>query len=130
MKKRVLIPIIILLVIVIEAIVVTISYKGNNKEIIPNNYIIVFKGETGEKVNTTYIYKVKKKKKTTYKYINTVTNYTGKDSSQIEEKIIKKGSLKKLKEAKKIATKNNAASYVKYEDGNIYTMEEFQEKFK
>ena len=131
MKKKICFLIIILLFIIFEISMITISYKNNNVEkIIPNNYIIAFKGETSLKVNTTYIYKVKKKKKTTYKYINTTTAYTGNDSTEITEKITKKGSFKKLKEAIKIAKKNKAYNYVKYEDGNIYTIAEYKEKTK
>ena len=64
MKKKICFLIFIILFIIFEISMITISYKNNNVEkIIPNNYIIAFKGETSLKVNTTYIYKVKKKKR-------------------------------------------------------------------
>ncbi len=129
--KKVMWIILIILIVVIESLFVVISYKGKNTNTtIPNNYIMVFKGEDGVTVHSTYIYKVKKKKKTTYKYINTITTYFGKDSAQTEEKITKKGKIKKLKKALEIAKKNKAYSYVKYEDKHIYSISEYKEKFQ
>ena len=85
--KKIMWIILIILIVVIESLFVVISYKDKNKNTtIPNNYIMAFKGEDGVTVHSTYIYKVKKKKKTTYKYINTITTYSGKDSAQTEEK--------------------------------------------
>ena len=119
---------IVLFIIVETFILTTVSYKNNT---IPDNYKIIFKGESGEVVYTTYYYEKKKGKKYTYKYINTVSSYQGYDSGSWQEKIIKKGKINKKIKIIEIAEKNNATSYVKYKkEEKIYTLEEFKNIFK
>ena len=132
MKKRNLIILISILIIIIIAIcVITYVREKNTNNIIPNNYIIVFKGESAETVHTTYIYEVKKKKKITYKYINTISTTSTYDSNAIQEKVIKKGKIKKKKKIFEKAKKNNAYSYVKYiKEDKIYSIDDFKNIFK
>jgi hypothetical protein len=133
MKKRYFILLAVLIVI-IQVIFVVYSYNQDNDIELSNDYVAVFKGESGERVNSTYVFVKKKgrgkKKKYTYKYINTVSTMEGYDSTIWNEKITKKGTLKKKKKIYDIAKKNNAYSYVKYEDGNIYSIGEFKKMFK
>ena len=129
MKKRYLL-LLALLIIIIQIIFIVYSYKQNNDIHLSNDYIAVFKSETGEKVYSTYIYLKTKKKKKTYKYINTISKPNGYDSINWNEKITKKGTLKKKKKAFDIAKKNGSYSYVKYKDGKIYSIEEFKKVFK
>lgn len=132
MKKSNLI-ILISILIITTILTCTIAYIKERKvdNTIPNDYIIVFKGESAEIVHTTYIYEVKKKKKTTYKYINTTSITNTYDSVAIEEKVVKKGTAKKKKKIFEIAKKNNANSYVKYiKKDKIYTIDEFKDVFK
>ena len=132
MKKKNLI-ILIILFILLSLIVCIYAYTSNSKKdnTIPNNYILIFKGETGEIVYTTYIYEVTKKKKTTYKYINTTSTTSTYDSIATNEIINKKGSIKKKKKIFEIAKKHNAYSYVKYiKDNTIYNIEEFKSIYK
>lgn len=128
MKKVSIVVGIVLFVIVELFILTTVTYKNNT---IPDNYKIIFKGESGEVVYTTYYYEKKKGKKYTYKYINTISSYQGYDSGEWQEKIVKKGKIKKKNKIIEIAEKNNATSYVKYKKNEkIYTLEEFKNLFK
>lgn len=132
MKKKSLIILISILMIVIVAICgITYIKEKDSDNIIPNNYIIVFKGESAETVHTTYIYEVKKKKKITYKYINTISTTSTYDSNAIQEKVVKKGKVKKKKKIFEKAKKNNAYSYVKYiKEDKIYNIDEFKNIFR
>lgn len=132
MKKSSLIILVSILLISVTAIC-TIAYINEKDEdnTIPDNYIIIFKGESAETVHTTYVYEVKKKKKVNYKYINTVSTTSTYDSTAIQEEVVKKGTVKKKKKVFEKAKKNNAYSYVKYiKDDKIYTIEEFKDIFK
>lgn len=129
MKKNTLVIIIISLILA-QAAIIAYSYTTDNEMIVKDDYIAVFKGESGETVNSTYMYVKKKKKKKVYSYINTTSNLSGYDSTNWTEKITKKGKLKKRKKIFEIAKKNNAYSYVKYEDGKIYSIEEFKKMFR
>lgn len=132
MKKNsliILISLLLISVIVICSVVYIQEREIDNT--IPDNYIIVFKGESAETVHTTYVYDIVKKKKTTYKYINTISTTSTYDSTAIQEEVIKKGTVKKKKKVFEKAKKNNAYSYVKYiKDDKIYSVEEFKDIFK
>ena len=132
MKKNSLIILIsILLISVIVICSVVYIQESDIDNTIPDNYIIVFKGESAETVHTTYVYDIVKKKKTTYKYINTISTTSTYDSMAIQEEVIKKGTVKKKKKVFEKAKKNNAYSYVKYiKDDKIYSVEEFKDIFK
>ena len=128
MKKIYFLIGIVLFILAEIVILTTVSYKNNT---IPDNYKIIFKGESGEVVYTTYYYEKKKGKKYTYKYINTISSYQGYDSGSWQEKIVKKGKIKEKNKIIEIAEKNNATSYVKYKkEEKIYTLEEFKNILK
>ena len=131
MKKNIIIISVLILLLSTIGMVYFVS-KSEDGNDIPQDYIAVFKGESANTVYTTYLYEVKKKKKkTTYKYINTVSTFTGYDSAGWKEKVTKKGSFKKKKEIFKKASKNHADSYVKYmKNDEVYQIEEFKEIFK
>lgn len=132
MKKNSLIILISLLLIAVIVICAVVYIQESDIDnTIPDNYIIVFKGESAETVHTTYVYEIVKKKKTTYKYINTISTTSTYDSTAIQEEVIKKGTVKKKKKVFEKAKKNNAYSYVKYiKDDKIYSVEEFKDIFK
>lgn len=132
MKKNSLIILISLLLISVIVICTVVYIQERDIDnTIPDNYIIVFKGESAETVHTTYVYEIVKKKKTTYKYINTISRTSTYDSTAIQEEVIKKGTVKKKKKVFEKAKKNNAYSYVKYiKDDKIYSVEEFKDIFK
>ena len=127
MKYRITIVIVLTLLLSTIAMIYFVS-KQEEDSMIPLDYIAVFKGENAEVVYTTYLYETKKK---TYKYINTISNSNGYDSTAWQEKIVKKGTFKKKKDIFKKIKNNNANSYVKYmKDDKIYTIEEFKEIWK
>ncbi len=128
--KKYLITILVLIIIILDIIFIYHKYNEENKNVIKDNYIAVFKGETTDKVYKTYLYKKKKGKKK-YKYINTESYLSGYDNTTWEEKIIKKKDFKKLNDIFEIAEKNNASQQAKFQnDDAIYTFEEFKELLK
>lgn len=130
MKKSVIIISVIFLIL-ITSIMVFFVYKQDDDIGVKLNYIAVFKGENGQVVHTTYLYKKKKNKKITYNYINTRSTFSGYDSSAWDEEVIKKGKLKRKKDIFKIIDKNNANSYVKIiKEDKVYSIEEFKEIWK
>lgn len=129
MKKRNII-ILIIIILLLQGIMIFYSYHSKFDNIIPTNYQVVFKGETGEAVYSTYLYSKKKGKKISYSYINTNSTLSSYDSSLWNEEIINKGKLKNIDDIFSIAQENNAYSYVLFEDGKILSIEEFKKTFK
>ncbi len=129
MKKNAVIILLIGLILA-QVAIIAYSYINDDKAVVKDDYIAVFKSESGESVNATYLYVTKKKKKKKYTYINTKSTYSGYDSTNWTEEITKTGTLKKRKKIFEIAEKNEAYSYVRYEDGKIYSIEEFKKMFK
>lgn len=117
--------------LIVEIILVAFSYCQDDNNKIPNNYIAVFKGESGDVVHSTYIYRKlsSEGKQVTYRYINTITTFTGYDKSDITETVVKKGNLTRFQKIFDAAMKNDAYSYVKYDDGYIYHIKDFHQKF-
>ena len=131
MKKWQMITLVVLFIISQIAIIVY-SYQQDQDVLLDDNYIAVFRTESGERVNSTYLYAKKdkkKKKKIKYKYINTVSTPSGYDAVSWKEEITKKGTLKKKKDIYKKAEKHDAYSYVLDKDGKVYSVDEFKEKF-
>ena len=126
MKKSTIIILTIVLVF-IHTIIIAYSYKISNENVVTDDYVVVFRGESGESVRSTYLYRKKKGKKTTYRYINTMNTLSGYDRTGWTEKVIKKGTIKKYEDIFEIAEGNGAYSYVKYKDGRIYTIVSFQD---
>lgn len=130
MKKIVVITIVI--VIVILCIVGYIYYQTSLKSnVIPNNYIAVFYGGSGEITHSTYIYKIENGHANVgFKYINTENTTKSYGSSDWIIKKIGEGKVTWTEEVFKVAEENNAYSYVKLpDDKKTYTIEEFQRMF-
>lgn len=131
MKKTMGIIIAVLLLAVITTIIVLSFNQEKKFDTIPQNYIACFKGETSETVKTTYLYEKGKKKKKKYTYINTIIKVNAYEDSISEEKIIKKGKLKKKKEIFKVIEENEADSYVILKkDTSLYSIPELKELWK
>ena len=133
--KKIIFIVLLLAIIIMNVVIISYTYLKEDKTTIKDNYVAVFKGETGEIAKSTYVYRVTKKKKgkkiITYKYTNTTSTINGYDSTNWKEEVTKKGKVKKLKDLYKVAEKNEAYSYVKYmEDGEIYSIEDFKKIFK
>ena len=119
----------IILVILLWIGVTVVLFINVDNTKIPDGYVAVFKGETSDVVYSTYVYRVKKKK--SYKYVNTISTIVDFDNYVWDEKVVKKGKAKNKKELFKIAKKNFAYTYVKYQDdNNIYSVDEFDKIFE
>ena len=129
--KKIIFIILGIIILIGNILVIKFVYEKEEKNTIPENYFIVFKGETSETVYSTYVYKKKKKKKIEYKYINTVSTPIGYDSTEWNEKVIKKGTVKKIDKVYEVALNNNANSYTKIAgDDKVYTIDEIRNIFK
>lgn len=98
---------------------------------IPEGYIAVFHGGSGEKTYSTYIYKIDNGLANSgFEYINT-TNTTllwGKNPFSIH--ITSKGNVHFTDDVFRVAEKNNAYSYVKLKDSDkTYTIDEYMAMF-
>ena len=132
MKKWQVITLVVLFIISQIAIIVY-AYQQDQDVLLDDNYIAVFRTESGERVNSTYLFAKKDKKKKNkikYKYINTVSTPSGYDAVSWKEEITKKGTLKKKKDIYKKAEKHDAYSYVLDKDGKVYSIDEYKEIFK
>ena len=131
MKKRYWIALWVIIFIIIQVVVIIFAFKQDQNIVLDDTYLAVFRTESGERVNSTYLYVKKDKKgKKKYKYINTVSTHSGYDDVEWNEEIVKKGTLKKKKDIYKKAEKHGAYSYVRYEDGKVYSIDEFKTMFK
>lgn len=129
-KKYIIILIIVAVVLLIIGTIFLLSGKNLDNNI-PNNYIAVFHGGSGEETYETYIYR--KKTNTTnygFKYINVVSRTESYGSTEWEHKVTGKGDFDWTDDAFTIAKKNNAYSYVTIPgDDKHYTIEEYQKRF-
>ena len=139
MKKNIII-IILTILLLITTLYISIIYIDNKNNYVNQNYNIVFRGETRENINSTYIYKIvkttktkKKKKKTTiyYKYVNTTISKNNLDYTNSLEKITKKGYTKDIDEINEIITENNATTYAEInKDKTLIKTYEYKEYLK
>lgn len=111
--------------ILVNTIVTVVSFQRIGKQIIPTNYIAVFRGESADIVHSTYLYEKNNGKNKKYNYINTLTTFNGYDSTVWKEKVLKKGKIKEKNNILEIAQNNSAYDYVKYKNNQFYTIEEF-----
>jgi len=147
MSKK-LIVVIIVLVIIILGIVAFLYFRKDTPQVqdnetsgnyveethiqnneIPDNYIAVFNGGSGELTYSTYIYKIENGLDNSgYKYINTMNSTTSYGSSEWNHKITGEGTVQWTDEVFEKAKENGAYSYVLYNE-KTYTIEEFMEIF-
>lgn len=125
-KKVILTSIIIILIGTIIALVFKFDNKNNN---IPDNYMVVFHGGSGEITYSTYIYKIDNGQANNgFKYVNTTNTTSSWGSSDISKKITETGVVTWTDECFKVAKNNNAYSYVEFK-GKTYTIDEFASMF-
>lgn len=127
MKK--VIVIIIFLCIILVGVCFGIRYTNNNE--ISEGYIAVFCGGTGERVYSTYVYKIDNGQANYgFKYINTVSTTISLESTELNEKITGRGKLDWTDDVFYIAKKNDAYDYVRIPNSTkTYTIEEFMTMF-
>ena len=105
---------------------ISIIYIDNKKKTVPYDYYMFIRNEQNNIIHTTYVYKVKMKKKNQYKYIYTEVKVYGSEEQKSEEEIIEKGKLIEKSELNEILKKNNSIGNVKFKGKTkIYTYEEF-----
>lgn len=123
-------PIIILL-IVLTGVKMYQLYSPIKSDKIPEDYIAVFNGGSGERTYSTYIYKINNGQANYgFNYINTINTTTSWGSSNWNIIITSKGTVNGTKEVFAIAKENNAYAYVKRpNDSKIYTIDEYMSMF-
>ena len=129
MKKKIIIPIIIglFVILIFGAFLIIIRNKYN----IPQDYIAIFHGGEGEKTYETYIYKIDNEQNNYgFRYINVTSTKEQYGSSNWNHTITDKGKFEWTDHAFSVAKKNNAYSYVTVpNDDKKYSIEEFQKRF-
>lgn len=121
--------ILIIVIFIVSYIIVTINQNNNDK--IPDDYIAVFHGGSGEITYETYIYKINNEYANSgFDYINVTKTTTYWGSTEWNTKITKRGSVQWTDNVFEVAKENNAYSYVTLPDSDkIYTIEEYMQMF-
>lgn len=130
-KKRLIVfSIIAISILIIISIVLYFNYQ-KNKNVIPDNYIAVFSGGSGEIVCETYIYKIDNGQSNYgFKYINTRSMTTSWGSTNWETIVVEKGKVDWTDSVFGVAKKHGAYSYVRFpNDSKTYSIEEFMDMF-
>ena len=127
-----LIMILIIIVLIVSYILVTINKKSRDNtdnDKVPDGYIAVFHGGSGEITYETYIYKINNKQANSgFNYVNVTKTTTHWGSSEWNTKITKSGSVQWTDDVFEIARENNAYSCVTLPNSNkIYTIEEYMQ---
>lgn len=134
MKSKKIILLIIILIISIFAAIITYVYinksiADSNK--IPDGYIAIFHGGSGEIIFETYIYKKDNgQANSEFDYINVTKTTVSWGSSKWNTKITKRGSVQWTDDVFEVAKENHAYSYVTLPNSNNkYTIEEYMNMF-
>ena len=134
MKNKKIFSLIIILIICILAVIITflcIHKNSTDSDTIPDDYIAIFHGGSGEITFETYIYKEDNGLANSgFKYINVTNSTVFWGSTESNKKITKRGSVQWTDDVFKVAKKNNAYSNVTLpNNNNIYTIEEYMNMF-
>ncbi|MEE3343418.1 MAG: hypothetical protein VZS44_04955 [Bacilli bacterium] len=126
--------IIILIIIAIALLIIGAIFLFNRKNLdnnIPDNYIAIFHGGSGEVTYETYIYRSGNNTKNIgFNYINVVSTTKTYGSDEWEHKVTGRGGAINQEDIFTVAKKNNAYSYVTIpNDDKNYTIEEYQKRF-
>ena len=128
-----LIMILIIIALIVSYILITIKKSGDNtdNDKVPDGYIAVFHGGSGEITYETYIYKINNKQANSgFNYVNVTKTTTHWGSSEWNTKITKSGSVQWTDNIFEVARENNAYSCVTLPNSNkIYTIEEYMQTF-
>lgn len=106
-------------------------YDTSNSDSIPDNYIAVFNGGSGEITYSTYIYKIDNGQANYgFEYINTTNTTISFGSTKWNTKITSKGKVDWTDDVFSVARNNNAYSYVKLPNNDkTYTIDEYMSMF-
>lgn len=130
-SKKIKVIIIVLIIFILIGIALGLYLKYKNNNYIPNDYIAVFNGGSGEITYSTYIYKIDNGQANYgFKYINTTNVTVSGGSSEWEIKITGRGKVTWTDQVFKVAKNNGAYSYVRlHNDSRSYSIEEFEKMF-
>lgn len=135
-SKKIKIIVSILAIVAVFAIIgfcLYLKYKNNDikSNDIPNDYIAIFNGDSGELFYATYIYKIDNGRDNHgFKYINTTSTTASWGSKDWKTNITDKGEVTSIDDVLAVAKKNNAYSYVTLpNDDKIYSIDEFRTMF-
>lgn len=133
MNKKKLKLVIVLLIVVVAFVIFGFclysKYKSNDK--VPDDYIAIFHGGSGEITYSTYIYKIDNGHANYgFRYIHTVNSTKSWGSSEWNVKVVGKGKVTWTDDVFSVAKENGAYQYVTLPDSDeTYSIEEFQEMF-
>ena len=127
-KKKVLL--IIISIIIILGVVIVLFINKNNKTI-PDNYISVFHGGSGEVTYETYIYKQDNGHANYgFDYINVTRTTKSWGSTESNIEITKRGSVMWTDDVFPVAKENNAYQYVTINGSDkTYKIEDYMSMF-
>ena len=133
MKNKKLFWLIVILIIIVLVIgsIIYINKNVINNDKIPDGYIAVFHGGTGEITYETYIYKKDNGHANSgFDYINVTNTTVSWGSSERNSKITKRGSVQWTDDVFEVAEENGAYSYVTLPNSNeTYTIEQYISMF-
>lgn len=131
-KRKILLPLIGLIIIALVTSLIFYINKSNKVSYsVPDGYIAIFHGGTGEVVFETYIYKQDNGQANSgFDYINVTKTTTSWGSPDWKAKVTKRGSVQWTDDVFEVAKQNNAYSYVTLPNGDkTYTIERYREMF-
>ncbi|MBP5656769.1 hypothetical protein J6X15_04285 [Candidatus Saccharibacteria bacterium] len=116
---------------VIAAFFIINSKNSQTSDTIPDNYIAIFHGGSGERTYETYIYKQDNGHANSgFDYINVTSTTKEWGSSEWVHKITKRGSVQWTDNVFTVAKENNAYSFVTIPNSDkTYSIEEFMPMF-
>ena len=120
------------MILVISTIIVTgIVFVINKNNKIPDGYIAVFHGGSGEIIFETYVYKNNDRQTNSgFDYINTTSTTTYWGSGEWKTRITDRGHVQWSDAVFEVAKVNNAYSYVTLPNSDkTYTIEEYMQLF-
>lgn len=125
MKNKKIFWMIIILIIICLIISFILLYLNKNNKI-PDDYIAIFNGGSGEITYKTYIYQ---KSDSKFYYINVTSTTVSWGSNETTDRVTKRGTVYSKDKIFEVAKKNNSYSYVYLQDNESYTIEEFKQIF-
>lgn len=125
------IVILVISLLIFSYIVITINKNSRDNNKIPDGYIAVFHGGSGEITYETYIYKNNNGHANFgFDYINVTNTTKSWGSNEWNTKITKRGSVQWTDNVFGVAKENNAYSYVTLPNSDkIYTIKEYMQIF-
>jgi len=128
-KKKLIIIFTVVIILIVVGVCFYFYYQSNKN--IPDDYIAVFHGGSGEITHSTYIYKIDNDQPNYgFRYINVACSTKSWGSSEWNVKVVGKGEVSWTDDVFSVAKENNAYQYVTLPNSEkSYSIEEFQRMF-